>query len=96
MSTKPDANDLPDPNAEPETTGTSDYLRYFKNAETTFRVLQEPDEWVDYWEHFNPNGYPFPCTRDRKIGNCGAPHRAARPCRRTSAVPTMFDRMFEY
>lgn len=55
-----------DPNAEPETTGTSDYLRYFKNAETTFRVLQEPDEWVDYWEHFNPNGYPFPCTRDRK------------------------------
>lgn len=56
-----------DPNAEPEeSTGTSDYLRYFKNAETTFRIAQETDEWVDYWEHYNPNGFPFPCTRDRK------------------------------
>ena len=55
-----------DPTAEPEDSGTSDYLRYFKNAETTFRVLQEPEDWVDYWEHFNPNGFPFPCTRDRK------------------------------
>jgi len=55
------------PDAEEETTtGSSDYLRYFKGAETTFRLLQEPNEWIDYWEHFNPNGYPFPCTRDRK------------------------------
>lgn len=52
---------------EEETTtgGGSDYLRYFKDDVTTFRILQEPDEWVDYWEHYNPGGFPFPCTRDR-------------------------------
>ena len=58
-------------NQNAETTsegGSSDYLRYFKDAETTFRVLQEPQDWVEYWEHFNPNGFPFPCTGDRQ--NC--------------------------
>ena len=57
-------------NQEEESTGSSDFLRYFKKdrPETTFRVLQEPEEWIDYWEHFNPGGYPFPCTRDKQ--NC--------------------------
>lgn len=45
--------------------GGGDYLRYFKGETTTFRILQEPDDWIDYWEHFNPGGYSFPCTRDR-------------------------------
>jgi hypothetical protein len=51
--------------AQQESTGGSGYLKYFKNDETTFRVLQEPSEWVAYWEHFNPGGFPFPCTQDR-------------------------------
>lgn len=41
------------------------WLKYFKEDVTTFRIVQEPNEWVGYWEHFNPSGYPFPCTGDR-------------------------------
>jgi len=47
------------------TTSNNGYIKYFKNDTTTFRVLQEPADWIGYWEHFNPGGYPFPCTTDR-------------------------------
>jgi len=46
--------------------GGGDWMKYFKNDATTFRILQEPGDWVEYWEHFNPGGFPFPCTGDRK------------------------------
>lgn len=50
-----------------ETAGSTGYLRYFKNPATTFRILQDPTEgWKTYWEHFNPGGFPFPCTGDRQ------------------------------
>lgn len=48
-----------------EVTGNSSFIRYFKKPATTFRILQNPEEWVSYWEHFNPGGHPFPCTGDR-------------------------------
>lgn len=51
-------------NAEPTTTGG--FMKYFKDGDTTFRIIQEPKDWVGYWEHFNPGGFPFPCTGDRK------------------------------
>lgn len=41
------------------------YIKYFKLPVTTFRILQDPEDWEEYWEHFNPGGYPFPCTGDR-------------------------------
>ena len=41
------------------------YMRYMKDGDTTFRILQEPDEWIYWYEHFNPGGFSFPCTRDR-------------------------------
>lgn len=56
-------------NDEPEETtnsGGAKWMKYFKDGDTTFRVLQEPIEWVEYWEHYNPGGFPFPCTGERK------------------------------
>lgn len=46
--------------------GGGNWLKYFKNGDTTFRIVQEPKDWIGYWEHFNPGGFSFPCTQDRK------------------------------
>lgn len=43
--------------------GGGDFLRYLKEGDTTLRILQEPDEWLYYWEHFSPAGFSFPCPR---------------------------------
>ena len=40
-------------------------MKYCREGDNLLRVLDEPDKWVYYWEHFNPGGYPFPCTNDR-------------------------------
>lgn len=46
--------------------GSGDWMRYPSSKEATqIRILDEPDKWKWFWEHFNPNGYPFPCTGDR-------------------------------
>ena len=50
--------------SEPATSGGG-YMKYFKDGDTTFRIAQEPKDWVGYWEHFNPGGFPFPCTGER-------------------------------
>jgi hypothetical protein len=50
---------------EPTTSGGG-YIKYFKKGDTTFRIVQEPKDWIGYWEHYNPGGFPFPCTGDRK------------------------------
>lgn len=49
-----------------ESASGSDYIKYFKDDPTTFRIAQEPTEWIGYWEHYNPGGFPFPCTGDRQ------------------------------
>lgn len=56
--------------AQKEPTGQSQsWMKWLKKGDTTFRILQEPNEWKAYWEHFNPEGYPFPCnSQDRD--NC--------------------------
>lgn len=46
--------------------GSGDYMKYLKAGDNAIRVLDEPDKWVWYWEHYNPGGYPFPCTNDRE------------------------------
>lgn len=43
--------------------GSGDFIRYLKEGQTTFRILQEQEEWVYYWEHFSPAGFSFPCPR---------------------------------
>lgn len=43
--------------------GGGQFLRYLKDGDNTIRILQEPDEWLYYWEHFSPAGFSFPCPR---------------------------------
>lgn len=52
--------------------GSGDFIRYLKEGSTTIRILQEPDEWLYYWEHFSPAGFSFPCPRgvDDPIEDC--------------------------
>lgn len=44
--------------------GGSQFIRYLKEGDNTMRILQDPDEWTYYWEHFGPTG-SFPCPRDK-------------------------------
>lgn len=48
-------------------TGGGNWMKYMKDGDTTYRVLQEPTEWVYWWEHF-AGKISFPCTNDRD--NC--------------------------
>lgn len=41
-----------------------DFIRYLKDGDTTIRILQEPDEWKYWWQHFSPAGFSFPCPRE--------------------------------
>jgi hypothetical protein len=45
--------------------GGSEYMKYLKDGDNEFRVLDEPEQWVYYWEHYNPEGFSFPCTNDQ-------------------------------
>lgn len=45
--------------------GDGSFIKYMKKGDNTFQILDEYEGWVWYWEHYNPGGYPFPCTRDR-------------------------------
>lgn len=50
---------------EPSRAGAGgDFIRYLRDGDTTFRILQEPDDWKYYWEHFSPGGFSFPCPRE--------------------------------
>lgn len=50
---------------EPSRGGSGgDFIKYLKNGDTTFRIIEEPDDWTYYWEHFNPAGFSFPCPRE--------------------------------
>ena len=52
--------------AEPSRSeGSGDFMRYLKAGDTTIQLVDEPDAWVYYWEHFNPDGYAYPCTNER-------------------------------
>ncbi len=41
------------------------FIKYLKAGDNYLQLIEEPDSWVYYWEHYNPGGYPFPCTNDR-------------------------------
>lgn len=45
--------------------GGGKWIKTLKEGETRMRFLQEIDEWVVYYEHYNPAGTSFPCTGDR-------------------------------
>lgn len=47
-----------------------DWIRYLKNGDTTFRILQEPKDWKTFWQHFNPGGFSFPCNGEPTCPGC--------------------------
>lgn len=46
--------------------GSGKWIKTFREGETKVRFLQETDDWVVYWEHYNPAGTAFPCTGDKQ------------------------------
>jgi hypothetical protein len=57
--------------AEPNRAGAGgDFIRYLKEGATTFRILQEQEEWKYYWEHFSPAGFSFPCNGEADCPGC--------------------------
>jgi hypothetical protein len=50
------------------TSGGTRWMRTLKPGEYRIRFLDETDDWIQYWEHYNPTpgGFPFPCTGDKK------------------------------
>lgn len=50
--------------------GGGDFIKYLREGDTTFRILQEPDEWAYYWEHFSPEGYSFACNEEEDCPGC--------------------------
>jgi len=55
---------------EPNRGGSGDWIRYLKEGDTTFRIIQEPDDWTYYWEHFSPAGFSFPCNNEETCPGC--------------------------
>lgn len=50
--------------------GGGDFMRYIKDGDQTFRFMDEPDEWVRFWEHYNPMGFSFPCNDEDTCPGC--------------------------
>lgn len=47
--------------------GGGSYIKYFKDAETRLRFLEEITEWTEVWMHFSQSkSRDYPCTGDRK------------------------------
>lgn len=53
--------------------GGGDFIKYPKDGDNTMRILQEPEEWLYYWEHFSPAGFSFPCPRGPEDPNAECP-----------------------
>jgi hypothetical protein len=47
-----------------------DFIRYLKEGDNTMRILQDPDDWTYYWEHFSPSGFSFPCPNTGDDADC--------------------------
>lgn len=45
--------------------GSGKWIRTLKEGETRMRFLEEMDNWLVYYEHYNPIGSAFPCTGDK-------------------------------
>ena len=50
--------------------GSGNFMKYLKDGDQTIRILEETDQWRYYWEHFNPNGFPFPCNEQDDCPGC--------------------------
>lgn len=67
--------------------GTGNYLRRFPKGETKVRFIDEPDDWIEYWEHFTPDRKGFPCTEERDTcPGCTSSNEAVRKASRKYAA----------
>jgi hypothetical protein len=64
--------------------GSVTFFRTLKDGDNEFRIAQEPDEWVYFLEHFNPDGWSFPCTRESDCNGCTS--ESAKMKRRSKRV----------
>lgn len=48
------------------TGGGQSFMKYMRDGDNVIQVVEEPDKWVWYWEHYNPGGNAFPCTNERE------------------------------
>ena len=55
---------------DPRRGGGGDFIKYLRDGDNTMRILQEPEEWVHFWEHFSPNGVSFPCNNEEDCPGC--------------------------
>jgi hypothetical protein len=71
---------------EPGRAGSGgDFIRYLKDGDTTFRLLQEPDDWTYYWEHFSPMGFSFPCSNEDDCYGCVSDNEKMKKAQRRIA-----------
>lgn len=66
--------------------GSGSFMKYMKQGDNTFQIIDEYDNWTWFWEHYNPGGFPFPCTgeRDTCPGCTSDNERMAKASRRAS------------
>src|SRR6185503_5712199 len=50
--------------------GGGDLIKYLQEGDTTFRIMDEPNEWAYYWEHFSPEGFSFACNDEDDCPGC--------------------------
>jgi len=58
--------------------GSGNYLRNFKNGSVVVRFLEEPSEWLKFYEHYNTNSRSFPCTEEDSCPGCASPVQKVR------------------
>lgn len=67
------------------TSAGGSFIKYLKDGDQTLRILQEPDEWRYYWEHFNPSGFPFPCSNESDCPGCNSDLEKMKKVQRRAA-----------
>lgn len=71
--------------------GGGDWIKHLKSGDTRVRFLQEEEDWVEYWEHYNPDGFPFPCTNTKDCPGCNAENERAKRATKRYAVNVLRD-----
>jgi len=76
-----------------ESGGNSDFLRALKEGDTEVVFLTETEEWVGYYEHYDPrpNGFSFPCTQEEDCPGCVSKLDKMRSKGRKVAIPVVVD-----
>lgn len=58
-----------DAKTDPRLNRPSGFLKFLKEGDTTFRILQEPKDWIYFAKHFSDAG-SFPCNGETTCPGC--------------------------